>query len=395
MKFIADNETFGELVVEETFVYFDGPRLFLAINATGQRYLVNCIDSTREGDMWLLAAVSDRRLQAIKSAELDLRDVFTHPEISAHLIHVSAIGALLSSSIPQSLSDDMLPLAGSFLEEALEAVAPTRSAPFLARTLNTNVLLLRLFPGTSVHEASAASVGKVLTAFSEYITKKLKDVYSRAQSLTSEVGDFMSTALPEVNVVGTFAGSLGVEFAVRGEVTLVRAALREAVDELLLIDEVDALIAQTSNITDKELAPMKNFLARMVDAKSDLSIETASVGDDVAVSATLPLVKVRRASRRLGTRLQAPVETTMEIVEGDLIGLNVRARTFELHLVAENLDLKGTVQPDVFNEGAQALLPSRYRMAIQGIRRTESGIETTGKLIVFSATKIEPDSPAQ
>jgi superfamily II DNA/RNA helicase len=118
MIFLRQNDVVGELTVEEVFLYYDGPRLFVAKNPVGQKYLVNCLPPNDGADSWLLSAVSDKRLAALRNGSLELRDVFTKPELG-YVVNavVGENGSLVSHSMrkPAQLQADDLPEPGVFL----------------------------------------------------------------------------------------------------------------------------------------------------------------------------------------------------------------------------------------------------------------------------------------
>lgn len=122
MIFLSQNNVLGELAVQEVFLYYDGPRLFVAENAVGQKYLVNCLLSEDASDTWLVSAISDKRLLALRNGTLDLRDAFTKPELGYVFdVAVGKGGLLLRHSLKKSeeLEADDLPEAGVFLKSEL------------------------------------------------------------------------------------------------------------------------------------------------------------------------------------------------------------------------------------------------------------------------------------
>jgi hypothetical protein len=137
MILLTQNRTVGQLSIVEVFAYFDGPRLFLAENAAGQRYLVASLDSDADTDTWLLTAISERRVLQLSEGVMDVRTAFLNPELETlYQITSSASGELLSSIalVPADLTDDLLPEPEVFLKAEFAHVAP--NAAFLARSLN-------------------------------------------------------------------------------------------------------------------------------------------------------------------------------------------------------------------------------------------------------------------
>ena len=134
MTFLNQNSVVGELVVQEVFLYYDGPRLFVANNSIGQKYLINCLSSDDQNDTWLAVALSDKRLSALRGRTLDVHDAFANPELGFAIeLTSNKNGLLVSSSIkkPDQLQPDDLPEPGAFLQPALpNAVPPAQVVSF-------------------------------------------------------------------------------------------------------------------------------------------------------------------------------------------------------------------------------------------------------------------------
>jgi len=115
---------------------------------------------------------------------------------------------------------------------------------------------------------------------------------------------------------------------------------------------------------------MRKFLNRLAAAKSDLSVETASFSEETPTSAQLSLKKVRKAVRlmRVSNEPSDPMFQTLDV---NLVGLNLRTRTFEVSALADDVSYTGTVAAEVFSEVSKAELPSPYRVVLQvlGTRR--------------------------
>ena len=71
---------FGRLEVDETWLEFDGPRLFIARNRTGQAFLFNAIEEDESSIVYLAVPVSDQRRTMLRSGGVGLRAAFLRPE---------------------------------------------------------------------------------------------------------------------------------------------------------------------------------------------------------------------------------------------------------------------------------------------------------------------------
>lgn len=70
----------GDLQVLETYVYYDGPRLFAARSATGRLFLAVWTGEDDHGESWLYLPLSRSRLRELKSGRLMLGAAFRAPE---------------------------------------------------------------------------------------------------------------------------------------------------------------------------------------------------------------------------------------------------------------------------------------------------------------------------
>jgi hypothetical protein len=384
MNFLSQNEVLGQLVVQETFLYYDGPRLFMAENAAGQKFLINCLLSEDDSDTWLASAVSEKRLFALKDGNLELRDAFMKPELG-QLIEFTTdkTGSLLQHSIksPEQLNDDDLPASGVFLQAEANIRAEV-SAAFSARSLNSNIVLLHLYPKKLRNEAPAKAVGHILTSFQDYVSIKLDKALATAHAMQKTIENAF-----QVNIVGTFAGSFGVEIAIRGEDPRISAALKEAVEELSMADQIDVFRDRMESVDDAEVSAMSRFMNDVAKANTDLLIEAASQLDSESVAATVPLFRLREAVKTLRRAPKLRTETKTLVV--DLIGLNLRTKRFELREIKTDESIVGGMVAPIFSELQKAELPSHYRVVLEGIvRRTAGGTEKAGSWKMISATKL-------
>jgi hypothetical protein len=298
MIFLEQNPILGKLQIEDIFLFYDGPRLFSAVNGADQRFLINCLDAGEREEFWVAVAISARRLSALKDREMPLRDAFTFPELGSVIwFSTSAGGELIESEIvdPSKLTDLVLPDAGAYLPQIAAGRAAV-NATFLAKALRSNVVLLRLFPNSDKHEASATVVGEILSSFSAYLAATIDAAYASAQQ---RLAANVAMIEPEVNLIGTFAGSLGMEFAVSGDVSLVRDALRSAVGDLAFAHTATTLMDKIVMEEPHRANLMRRFLLKLSSAQSDLSVETASDSDEAAIVSDIPLESIKEMVKRL------------------------------------------------------------------------------------------------
>jgi hypothetical protein len=77
---LPTNTLLGKLSAIEMIDWYDRPRLLIAENAAGHRYIAFWADETKRGNRWLYASASDARIDSLISGLVPLRRIYTEPE---------------------------------------------------------------------------------------------------------------------------------------------------------------------------------------------------------------------------------------------------------------------------------------------------------------------------
>ena len=209
----------------------------------------------------------------------------------------------------------------------------------------------------------------ILSSFEHYLVIKLENALIAA----SDVGLKLKKQLEQgfqVNVVGTFAGSFGVEIAVRGTDARIGGALKSAVADLSAAEETPAFRDRMSHADDDEVDAMRMFMSGIAKAKSGLRLETASQTDLDSYEADISLPQLKDAVKALKRAPITKKHTRTLVVR--LVGLNLRTRKFELVDVQTEERIVGSMVAPLFDDLKKAELPSRYRVVVEGdVRQSE------------------------
>lgn len=140
----------GDLILEEVFLDYDGPKLFSCRDPVGQRFIAVLVDEDEDSETYLYVPISADRLAAVRSGRLTLRSAFasskdgTAYSVRTYLDRVDAdVEALAHGEIP---------------EDWLPAEAAVLNLPSSARILSirrATAPLLRAWPRSGL--AAAAS----------------------------------------------------------------------------------------------------------------------------------------------------------------------------------------------------------------------------------------------
>lgn len=111
-----------QLTLLQTLEYYDVPQVLVAVDATGVRYLCTLFANTEiEGYEYIGVQISEPRLMAFTGGQLDLREVYLHPEVeNAVYLVVAQHGNLVAKSLlqPREITEEMLPEAGYYFDSS-------------------------------------------------------------------------------------------------------------------------------------------------------------------------------------------------------------------------------------------------------------------------------------
>jgi hypothetical protein len=117
MSFLPLNTMLGKLRLIEVLDWYDGPRLFIAENASGSRYIAFWADEQEDESYWLYSLVSESRINCLVSGKLDLRSIYTDPEDEVIFLIRSTGEVFWTVEVitPQEIHEELLPPFEDFL----------------------------------------------------------------------------------------------------------------------------------------------------------------------------------------------------------------------------------------------------------------------------------------
>lgn len=117
MTFLPLNTMLGKLSMIQVLDWYDGPRLFIAENASGSFYIAFWADEQDNESVWLYSLVSESRIASVVSGKLDLRSIYTDPEdgIIFLIRLIDQEKASVKPIVPDELEQDLLPPSEDFL----------------------------------------------------------------------------------------------------------------------------------------------------------------------------------------------------------------------------------------------------------------------------------------
>ena len=123
MNLLPHLSPLGKLEIVEVYEYYDRPCLFSCRNASGFLFLALWIDQTKNSTIWLYVPMSQRRLEKVRSATIQLRDAFLTSEdgfVYKVTIPSNEEETRVEHILCKNIIDDWLPVVGEFIDFADE-----------------------------------------------------------------------------------------------------------------------------------------------------------------------------------------------------------------------------------------------------------------------------------
>ncbi|WP_233009125.1 DUF6575 domain-containing protein [Rheinheimera faecalis] len=170
MSILPNTPYFGKLTIKSVYEFYDGPKLFLAVNGTGNHFISFWIDSTDEYDEWLYSSIDQDRLIELELSKIKLRDIYTYP--SDYIFRVKTFfDSSLSSELNEvplvKMTEDILPPHDYFIDGK-------RVVTHQIEAQQTSELYIK--SQQNREKPKLSTVGKVSDAFSQLYNSVLRSL---------------------------------------------------------------------------------------------------------------------------------------------------------------------------------------------------------------------------
>ncbi|WP_280754631.1 DUF6575 domain-containing protein [Paenibacillus sp. LBL] len=326
----------GAVQIIKVFEYYDGPKVFACESLTGQKYIVNWIDTTTTNDTWFYVAVSGTRYLLILNGEVSLRDCIVQSENNMVLEVCTSKGECDSVEIKfrevGSIIEDELPDPDSFLEfEQQKSSLPPKEEATVLNAIRTGRDVLDLSLNVSdrhSNEIDAELLGEVLVA-----TQNL--AYYMGSNAINNRGPVSRNVMNinKLKATGFFAASFGVRLksdtqqGIFGD-TDASGTLEKLMELFEATSEVEKFRAVIKGLNIRAIKTYYTLLNKLNNEDTRIKVEWAS-----------PNKKYKEASLDSGNIKKAIdiliKETKTELkqleVKGTLVGVITDSNKFYLH----------------------------------------------------------------
>ncbi|MGH3898831.1 MAG: DUF6575 domain-containing protein [Pseudonocardiaceae bacterium] len=344
MSWLPEGTELGELALEETFVFYDGPRVFSCRSLTDQLFLAAWAEEGAVADTWLYVPISAARIAMVRSGGLLLRAAFAAPEglvYNVTIPHDADRSCEVITAAPADLSDEWLPGENFKLDIPTRTLRPAEKEQEVERRARqegrTHLRLRVQLPAYTRSEAPTRKIGELLiltqTIYDNIGLSLLEDDPPQRGRIPDKV-----TYETASELVGFAAASFVVEIAAsRSNDLFGDSAFADVTKELLKLLglglERELLLDELSTLRPRGAKSFRSFVTGL-----------ASTGGDVMVSAAgenLPFTRQVLTAERL---------ESMVLILNNLVPDEVSEIRGRMRLYAADLTRKIFGAHDEFND---------------------------------------------
>ena len=356
----------GNLTIDEVFGYYDGPRLFSCRSGDGNYYIAIHVDDDGDNEVWLLAPVSTRRLEEVRTGRISLHGAF-------RLVEGGRVWNLLVSSDARdvlrydfmsvdSVGDEILPSPNArlALESRVEAVVSTNTIwsaidsiaqeAIQGGRLPTSIQALKSLRHVVDISLSNVNYPKLPAIHIDALGRSL----TRLQSLFDAAGQAFFDrptargAVPSrikdqtrLLAIHPFPGSFGIRLESDNNDLFGSDTLTPVFESVALLFQAGDNEAYLLEVLDKlgpRTAAHYRSLARILaSARANFTIEVGVPNRAQSVSATLPYDRLSNLINILERQSEKVVETLT--IAGELIGVETDPIKRRVHIKSVEHDI--------------------------------------------------------
>ncbi|WP_042227713.1 DUF6575 domain-containing protein [Paenibacillus popilliae] len=379
----------GAVKIINVFEYYDGPKVFACESITGQKYVVNWIDTTSNNDTWFYVPVSGTRYLLILNGRVSLRDCILHSENNMVLEVQTPKGQYNTVEINYrevgTIVEEELPDPDSYLElEQQESTLPPREEPTALTAARTGRDVLDLILNVSdqhSNEIDADLLGEVLVT-----TQNL--AYYMGSNCINSRGPIARDVINanKLKASGFFAASFGVRLK-----SDTHQGLFGDTDASDTMEKLMELFESTPEV-EKFRTVIKGLSIRAIKTYYTLLNKLDNEDTRIKIEWASPSQKYKEAVLDSGSIKKAVdiliKETKTEIkqieVKGMLVGVNTESNKFNLH-TEDDEQISGVIGKSLREQ--QFVVPANVTAVVE--QKTEVHVFTEEEKSTFTLISLE------
>lgn len=372
-ELFAEIPQIGKLFYHHIYLFYDGPQIFSCLTPAFQPYFLVAIPS-EQGEAWLCAPMSPGKLAGLEKNTVEIRCALTQPE--SILWRIEATETEWSATLvePSSLTEEMLPEKGEYLDfpDNTELVAPSESPLVQAKQEMRDIIEISFEKdNTHMSEISCIALGELLNN-----TQQL--IYAIAYKDGGLRGPIPKKIREDCTlcVSSMFAASVGVRLKSDEYCDLqFETPLTNTLHDFNQLFDVandktqlkSFLLTQSPRVATKYRALIRSLLAH----NTGLRINNASSDESIFARH----FTTKELAENLGL-IDSEIEELVEhsTLYGTLVGVNVERNTFEF-ISVDKEKIKGSIAASLcdntFSVPQSVEIQVEIRVGVDSVTRDE------------------------
>lgn len=387
---LPKNTVLGQLKLEETFHYFDIPRLFTCKNNAGSRFLVISTFDDYETYEWLYLPISKDRFSSLISKAIPLRYALTNPE-DGYLFFVSSEfsgNAKVEHILPEQIKSEDLPDSEAYLvsKEKIPVGLGAVDAQEAAMGSRRETYNLHFYPwGMQLPELDAMALGAILMSFQE-LANALGQYCKGEVTLKGAIpADILEAT--KFRATQIFEGSFGIQLKSKSMNDLFYSSL--ASDVLLELtnllesrDNEDNISNKLHSLKGRVASKYRRFLKEVTKLDSPLKIQWGSPNSERGNVLSISRQELKNAYT-LVNKIDVDMSESV-VFKAELLGLDVETKRYRVKHIPNNEHYTGKISEESLQQVAHSEINGIYEVTLKKVIETNSssGAEITKWVLV-------------
>ncbi len=277
---------YGRFFIDEVYVYYDGPKLFLCSDASGSHYLAVAVDDDDLSEKWFYSPISNNRLSLLKEKRIELRTAFSHPE-TGYLFSVCTFfdnkPATIKMISPDLISPEYLPDEEVYLENQSDAehlIQEYQQSPLihaiqqLCNTIDIHIQTPSKLPSGII---GLQTLGQTISRFQSLIYSIMHPSKGRIPASVKTMGALYANACNPGSFQVRTQQFLSLSLF---ETEIMSNTINECFELLSAADNRDLLLQNASRYNLIVLAKYHKFLESLASDNCGIALDWASPNGD-------------------------------------------------------------------------------------------------------------------
>lgn len=381
----------GELYYHHTYLFYDEPLIFSCATKAMQYYFVLAVPPIPpSNETWLMVPISSGRLSKAEKNAIELRELIINPETVAFQVNRMGTEISVMTIAPSSLSDEMLPEAGEYLDyrPALELL-PSAQAP-----VDQAVVEMRDIIEISLEKDDGHAYELPCLTVVDAIDNIQQLVYALAYKdggIRGAIPQKIKEAC-QLSMTGMFAASVGIrlksdELCDMYFETPLTATLKDLTHLFDVAADKDSLKVFLSEQNPRVAYRFRALLAALIHGKVGIKLNTASPNKN-SYTKHYSTKELAKSFALIEAEIEEIVET--QSFFGELVGANVERNTFEFVTTGDE-HIRGKIAPSI--RDSVFSIPQTAEAVVE--MQIGQDTMTRAEKILYTLVEIKPIVPEQ